>query len=307
MADKNSTAGEKNSPLSTADGKGRGLGTPAWVAICVVVLVVGVLCGHPLLGGAGSGASAGVALSGKTTLSEQELDSTIATYTYNGQTTGITAREVIEQNWSGVEEPPANEDGTYNVPTANDVVTYAQNAVVLADAAAQGITVADDEVSAFAEQMFGTSDYATIASNCGIDEEIAKATIADSATMSKLRDSVVSTPLPDAPTAPTEPEEGAEDTPTAATMRATSSRRSSATSGTPRRAPRARQDGDYYATLSSYEITNDSAAYAAAEAAYQVASNNYSEVATQVSEEWVAYTRNLLSNATVQVGSLVAS
>ena len=233
MADKNSTAGEKNSPLSTADGKGRGLGTPAWVAICVVVLVVGVLCGHFLLGGAGSGASAGVALSGKTTLSEQELDSTIATYTYNGQTTGITAREVIEQN-SSVEDA-ANEDGTYNVPTANDVVTYAQNAVVLADAAAQGITVSDDEVSAFAEQMFGTSDYATIASNYGIDEEIAKATIADSATMSKLRDSVVSTPLPDAPTAPTEPEEGAEDT-RRPTMRATSSS-FSATSGTPRRAP----------------------------------------------------------------------
>ena len=59
--------------------------------------------------------------------------------------------------------------------------------------------------------------------------------------------------------------------------------------------------------VSEQAFTNDSATYAAAEAAYQVASNNYSEVATQVSEEWVAYTRNLLSNATVQVGSLVAS
>ena len=160
-------------------------------------------------------------------------------------------------------------------------------------------------MAAFAEQMFGTSDYATIASNYGIDEEIAKATIADSATMSKLRDAVVSTPLPDVPTAPAEPEEGAEDTPTAdyaSYIIGLLGDEWDSEAGT-----WARQDGDYYATLSSYEITNDSATYAAAEAAYQVASNNYSEVATQVSEEWVAYTRNLLSNATVQVGSLVAS
>lgn len=304
MADKNSTAGEKNTPLSAADGKGRGLGTPAWVAICVVALVVGVLCGHFMIGGtAATSAPAGVALQGKTTLSADELDSTIATYTYNGQTTNITAREVIEQN-SAVEDA-ANEDGTYNVPVASDVVAYAQNAVVLADAAAQGVTVSDDEVAAFAEQMFGTSDYATIASNYGIDEEIAKATIADSATMSKLRDTVVSTPLPDVPTAPAEPEEGAEDTPTAdyaSYIIGLLGDEWDSEAGT-----WARQDGDYYATLSSYEITNDSATYAAAEAAYQVASNNYSEVATQVSEEWVAYTRNLLSNATVQVGSLVAS
>lgn len=303
MTDKNSTRDEKNAPLAAAGVKGRGLATPAWVAICVVALVVGVLCGHFLLGGAGSGAPAGVALQGKTTLSTQELDSTIATYTYNGQTTNITAREVIEQNSSV--DAAANEDGTYNVPVASDVVAYAQNAVVLADAAAQGITATDDETAAFAEQMFGTSDYATIASNYGIDEEIAKSTIADSATMSKLRDSVVSVELPEQPTAPSEPEEGAEDTPTAdyaSYIIGLVGDEWDSEAGT-----WARQDGDYYATLSSYEITNDSATYAAAEAAYQVASSKYSEAATQVSEEWMTYTRNLLSNATVQVGSLVAS
>ena len=304
MADKNMTSGEKGSPFSAPGGRGRGLGTPAWVAICAVALVVGVLCGHFLIGGtATASAPAGVALEGKTTLTADELDSTIATYTYDGRTTNITAREIIEQNSSV--EAAANEDGTYNVPIASDVVAYAQNAVVLADAAAKGITVSDEEVASFAEQMFGTSDYATIASNYGIDEETARTTIADSAMMSKLRDSVVSVTLPEQPTAPTEPEEGAEDTPTAdyaSYVIGLVGDEWDSEAGT-----WARQDGDYYATLSSYEITNDSATYAAAEAAYQVAANNYTEVATQVSEEWVAYTRGLLSNATVQVGSLVAS
>ena len=55
----------------------KGLSTPVWVALVVVALVVGVLGGHFLLGGIG-----GSSLSGKTTLSEDQLDSVMGTYTY---------------------------------------------------------------------------------------------------------------------------------------------------------------------------------------------------------------------------------
>ena len=72
-----------------AVGTRRELPTAAWVVIAVAALAIGVAAGHFLLGGVGT-----VSLSGRTTLSAGELDSTIATYTVNGTTTPITAREV---------------------------------------------------------------------------------------------------------------------------------------------------------------------------------------------------------------------
>ena len=110
---------EKNGAPKAPKGAKRSLGTPVWIAICAVALVVGVLCGHFLLSN-GSGTA-----SGKTALSESDLDSTIATYTYDGSSHAITAREVLQQN--GSLENQANSDGSYNVPSADDILSYARN------------------------------------------------------------------------------------------------------------------------------------------------------------------------------------
>ena len=291
---------EKNAPTAAAAPPAKtARATPPWGANAVAPRVVGVLAGHFLLGGFGATTS----LAGKTTLSTDQLDSTIATYTYNGTAHPVTAREVIEQTVTVANG--ANEDGTYNVPAASDVVSYAQQQVLLADAAVRGLSVSDDELDSFANDMFGSSDYAEIASQYGIDEETAKATLRDSALLNKLRDAVVTTTLPEsAPTAPTEPEEGQEDVATAdyaSYIIGLLGDEWDSENGT-----WARSDGDYYGTLSSYEITNDSATYAAAQAAYQVAYNKYSEAYTQMSQEWSDYTRSTLSNASIQVGSLTA-
>lgn len=276
-------------------GARRGLPTAAWVVVTVVVLVVGVLAGHFLLGGPG-----GVALSGRTTLSAGELDSTIATYTYEGRSSNITAREVLEEiNGSSL---GANDDGTYDVPAASDVVSYAQNQILLAQAEDQGITVSDDELSEFASTSFGTSDYDTIASSYGIDAETVQSMLRETLSIRKLQDSVVTTELPDQPTQPTAPADGEEDTPTAdyaSYVIALLGDEWDADAN-----DWARTDGDYYATLSSYEISNDSATYAAASAAYSVASNLYQTAYTQRSDEWNTYTDALLSQATIQLGSL---
>lgn len=279
----------------------RTLPVPAWVAICVAALVVGVLGGYFLLGGAGAGS---VSLDGRTTLSAGELDSTIATYTYNGQRKNVTSRDVLTFG-GGEVESAVNDDGTYSVPTASEIVVYAQNMIILADAEDRGITATDEEVSAYAEQMMGNADLATIAELYGIDEQSVYDTFAQSVVVSKLRDSVCETELPEQPAEPTEPEEGAEDTPTAdyaSYIIALLGDEWDSEAGT-----WARTDGDYYATLSTYEITNDAATYAAAEAAYNVAYSAYSDASTQLTEEWTTYTGNLLSHATIQIGTLAAS
>lgn len=274
----------------------RALPTAAWVAIAAAALVVGVLAGHFLLGGAGS-----VSLGGRTTLSAGELDSTIATYTVDGRTVGVTAREVLVEA-SGSSEISANEDGTYDVPSASTVLTYVQNQLILADAEARGLTATDEQIDEFVTGSMG-SDLATLAQIWGISEDEARAVVSDAVTMRNLQDEVSTVDLPEQPVAPAEPDEGAEDTPTAEYAQYVigllgDEWDSDANTW-------ARTDGTYYATLSGYDISNDSATYAAASAAYSVATSVYQEAYATVSEELGAYTDSLLSRASIQIGSLV--
>ena len=273
----------------------RGLPTAAWVAIAVVALAVGVAAGHFLLGGTGT-----VSLAGRTTLAAGELDSTVATYTVNGTTTPITAREVLEEA-NGTSSIPVNEDGTYDVPSASSVLTYAQNQIILADAEARGLAATDEEIDEFVLANLG-SDLATVATNWGISEDDARAIVSDAVTMSKLQNEIATTELPAQPVAPTEPEEGAEDEPTADYAQYVIDLLGDEWDSDAN--DWARTDGTYYATLSGYDISNDAATYAAASAAYSVASSAYQEAYNQVNEELSAYTKDLLSKATIQIGSL---
>lgn len=267
-----------------------------WVVICVALLIVGVLAGHFLLGGA-----SGVSLNGRTALSAGELDSTIATYTFDGKTTNVTAREVLEEV-QGSTTIPANEDGTYNVPSASDVLSYVQNEILLADAEARGLSVSDEEISEYASSSLGTDDLASIAEQAGMDEQAVKDVLRENLLASKLQQAVTTVTLPEQPTAPEEPADGEEDKATeeyASYVIALLGDEWDSEAN-----DWARTDGTYYATLSGYEISNDAATYAAASAAYSVASSAYQDATTQIKEEWSAYTDSLLSRATIQLGSL---
>ena len=270
------------------------VGLPVFIACVVAAVVVGVLAGHFLLG------SRSVALNGTTSLTSDQLDSAIATYTYNGTSTDVTAREVLAQ--SGDVESQADSDGNYSVPTATDVVSYVRNQIVLKAAEAQGVTVTDEEVDAYAQSVFGTSDYLTLATQYSMDEDALKQTISDSAVMSKLRETVTTTELPDSPTAPTAPSSDATDTPTAeyaSYIIGLAGDEWDSENNT-----WASTDGDYYSALSTYEISNDSATYAAAQAAYYVAQSKYSTAASQVKSEFNTYCNELLSRSTLQLGGL---
>ena len=267
-----------------------------WVVICVALLIVGVLAGHFLLGG-----TSGVSLNGRTALSAGELDSTIATYTFDGKTTNVSAREVLEEV-QGSTTIPANDDGTYNVPSASDVLSYVQNKILLADAEARGLSVSDEEISEYASSSLGTDDLASIAEQAGMDEQAVKDVLRENLLASKLQQAVTTVTLPEQPTAPEEPADGEEDKATeeyASYVIALLGDEWDSEAN-----DWARTDGTYYATLSGYEISNDAATYAAASAAYSVASTAYQDATTQVKEEWSAYTDSLLSRATVQLGSL---
>ena len=262
----------------------------------VVLFALGIVIGRFLLGGGGATGS----LNGRTTLSEGELNTPIASYTYNGQTKEVTAREVIE-NTSGLDAAKQS-DGTYAVPAADKIIGYVRNALVVAEAQSKGITVTDDEVNNYMQTNFKTTDVSQIASKFNISEDVAKKQINDAAIMKKYRDSILTTTLPDAPQKPTPPEDGNSETTSqeyAQYIISLAGDEWDAKNNT-----WASQDGDYYKQLSAYSISNDSASYAAAQTAYQVAMSKYSAVASKASQEWSQKINEILGKASIAVYSL---
>ena len=263
----------------------------------VVLFALGIVIGRFLLGGGGATGS----LNGRTTLSEGELNTPVASYTYNGQTKEVTAREVIE-NTSGLDAAKQS-DGTYAVPAADKIIGYVRNVLVVAEAQSKGITVTEDEVNNYMQTNFKTTDVSQIASQFKLSEDVAKKQINDAAIMKKYRDSILTTTLPDAPQKPTPPEDGNSETTSqeyAQYIIGLAGDEWDAKNNT-----WASQDGDYYKQLSAYSISNDSASYAAAQTAYQVAMSKYSAVASKASQEWTQKINEILGKASSAVYTLV--
>ena len=263
----------------------------------VVLFALGIVIGRFLLGGGGATGS----LNGRTTLSEGELNTPVASYTYNGQTKEVTAREVIE-NTSGLDAAKQS-DGTYAVPAADKIIGYVRNVLVVPEAQSKGITVTEDEVNNYMQTNFKTTDVSQIASQFKLSEDVAKKQINDAAIMKKYRDSVLTTALPNAPQQPTPPEDGNSETTSqeyAQYIIGLAGDEWDAKNNT-----WASQDGDYYKQLSAYSISNDSASFAAAQTAYQVAMSKYSAVASKASQEWSQKINEILGKASIAVYTLV--
>lgn len=280
---------------------GSGLSTPAWVAIAAACLVVGLLLGHFIFGAGGVLAGS---VAGKTTVAEGDLDAVMGTYTYNGKTYDVTVRDAIEL--SSTLDQAKNDDGTYNMPAADGVLSAARNQVLLLEAKNQGLEANDDEIAAYAQEQLGSSDFDEIATQYGLDADTVKKMITDSATMDKLRKSVVTTDTGDAPIAPTEPEEGKESEPTVDYFNyiiGLAGDQWDSDNNT-----WADPAGSYATALANYTISPDEGAtYEAAQAAYYVAYQEYSNTATAASNEWVSYYNQLFSNVTVQLSTAVSS
>ena len=298
--------------------QGVNLSMGAWIGIACAALVIGILIGHFAMGG---GAAAGGTL-GKTTLTEAELDTTVGSYTYNGATSNITAREVIEQSSSL--DAAKDADGNYTVPTADTVLTVARNKIIAAEAENRGITIADEDLSAYAEETLGTADIDSIASSYGMDAETVTELLRQSAQMTKLREDVVGSDLAEAPEAPSVPEYSTVDAEGNSLPAEETEANQKAAYAEPKaeyaeyiialagdewdaeKGTWAAKDGPYATALADYEVTKDAASYDAAQAAYYVAYQNYSTAQSEVSGQWTEFVNGMLSNSSISVSTLVA-
>lgn len=235
------------------------------------------------------------------TLTEDQLDSTkVGSYRYDGATYDITAREAI----LGTESLSyaRNADGSYDTPSADMVLSYARNAILRKLVSKAGITVTDAEVSAYAEQTMGTSDFTTIAALNNMDQDQAREAMTLAASVSKLRQSVEGTSVSTVE-APALPEDGNTEVGTqeyADYIIGLLGSHWDAANLT-----WADTDNAYYRALQNQVFAPGSASYEAARVAYSVALSE-SGSASGGSSSWVDYVNEYLDEASIIIATLRA-
>lgn len=272
--------------------------TKAIVALVAVLLIAVVGVGGYFLGSGGFGSKG----AGSSTLTEKQLDSTVASWTYNGAKHNITAREAIESQYSL--DSVKDDDGNYPAPSADSILAYVRNQVMLAEADKQGVSVSDDDLSSYAASALGSSDFSTIASQYGVTEDQAKSIVREQATIKKLYEKVVPSVDATMPEAPTEPSDG--NTATASKEYADYIIKLAGDEWDADKGTWASTDGTIASALSGETFTADSATYAQAQTAYYAAYQAYAQEASKASSKWTEYANKLFASANITLYGIFA-
>ena len=265
----------------------------AFVVAIVIAAVIGFFIGNGGFGGKGVGSA---------TLTEDQLDSTVASYSYNGKKSDITAREAIESQYSL--DTVKDGDGNYTAPSADVILSYVRNKILLDAAEDEGITVSSKEMKKYAEDSIGTSDYKTMATQYGVSKDQAKQIVRQSATLQKLYKKKVGDSSASMPTAPTEPADGNEETASkdyADYIIKLAGDEWDSSKGTWKD-----ENGTYAKAFADDAFTADSATYKQAMTAYYTAYQQYSSQASSASSKWTEYANGLYAKANISIYGLFA-
>lgn len=267
-----------------------------FIAGALAAVIVAGVSGYFL--GSGGFGSKGVSAP---VFAESELDATVATWKFKGASHKISAREAIESQYSL--DSVKDEDGNYPAPSADAVLSYVRNRILLEEASKQGIELSDEDLSSSAEASLGTSDFSAIADQYGVSEDQAKQIVREQGTIQKLYQSVMDD-APAMPKAPAEPESGDENEAKAeyaAYIIDLAGKEWDAETGT-----WAKLDGAYATALAGEEITPESATYAQAQKAYAVAYQQYMLESQGANAKWTSYVNELFGEADVELFGLYA-
>lgn len=267
-----------------------------FIAGALAAVIVAGVSGYFL--GSGGFGSKGVSAP---VFAESELDATVATWKFKGASHKISAREAIESQYSL--DSVKDEDGNYPAPSADAVLSYVRNRILLEEASKQGIKLSDEDLSSSAEASLGTSDFSAIADQYGVSENQAKQIVREQGTIQKLYQSVMDD-APAMPKAPAEPESGDENEAKAeyaAYIIDLAGKEWDAEAGT-----WAKLDGAYATALAGEEITPESATYAQAQKAYAVAYQQYMLESQGANAKWTSYVNELFGEADVELFGLYA-
>lgn len=254
-------------------------------AIAAGLLVVGGLAGagiHALLV-----PGAATSLTGATTVSENQLSDTVGTYTLNGRTHNVSAREAL----IAAGALTTNDSDSYDAPTAEDVLTVARNAAMSNAADERGITASEDEITQYLTDTFGTDDMAAAAEVYGYTEDELRSLIESSIKNQKLYIEVTDNEG-GVGSAPTAPEDGLEGGDAAAYIIEVAGNAWDAEAG-------AWADGESEMAQAVGDFDGETATYEQAEAAYQVAYQTWNTRLTEVVDLWSDFCDETYKDVTV--------
>lgn len=299
---------------ATAARQGNGTGSNKTKLVVVWTAIIALMCGVAggyALSHAGTQQSSGASsTAGVTSLTSDDLDSTIGSYTHDGITTQITVRQVMEE--SPTSAAVRNADGTYAVPDSSLVLTAARHLVLNGICDSEGITVTDDEMNTYADVMFGTTDYDEIADSCGLDADSMRASARNGARRSKLKTEKTNTEEKTVPTPPTAPD-GTDGNSSSDSSYATEEYGKYVTAlvgdeWNNENQTWARTDGPYYEALDGLgSFTSTSATFDQATAAYSVAYQEYAASLESPDTAWLDYVNGETSDVSVNIDALSTS
>ncbi len=273
---------------------------PLVIVALVLALVLGALLGTFVLSGLrGPQPQSSI----PATIAADALDDRVGAFTYEGKVYLVSARQAIESTVSLSSR--ANDDGTYDAPTADMVMAYARNQILSSEVEKRGITVTEDELSDYMMQYAGTTDVAAVAQKLSMDEDQARSLMIQAAQVRKLRDTVVgassSTSAPVAPAAPADGNTEVTNSYYAEYIIGLLGTNWDAAQGT-----WANTDNDYYAVLATAAFSPTSSNYEAAELAYAVAYKAWLAQTGNDGTVWTDFVNTLMDQAAITIDTLRA-
>ena len=232
-------------------------------------------------------------------IDEGQLDSPVASYTFNGKQENISARDVLSTQ--GPIEQAKTADGKYAAPSAEAIIDYTRTQVLLKEAEKEGISASDEEVQAFAKDQIGESDYDALAKTLGADKEQVEKMLKDSTILQKLAKEKQGE-QPEAPKPPTEPEKGKEDKATEAYAEyiiKLAGDQWNAEKGT-----WANEESPYKAALGDFD--GKKATYKQAEQAFQIAGQTYAMQASSGQDAWRTFINDIFSSVNLEIHGIFA-
>lgn len=273
-------------------------GTELAVAGTIAGLILGGIFGVFVIGPGSTAAN--VTNLNETTAKSDQLSQIIASYTYKGKNYTVSLQDAV--NYLG---GTTNENGDYEMPSTDEIVAFARSEIVNLEAQNANIEATDEEVTDYIKDYFEVEDISEL-EQFGYNQDQIKDLARRNVMLDKLQTSIIGEKRYEEPKYPTPAEDGKEDEATTEYADYIKSLAGDAWTGDKWADT---EDGKAFSEAFGAEegatFDGSTANYKAANVAFQVAYQKYSQLASEQTLKWTEYTNDLYKGSTITVATLV--
>lgn len=260
-------------------------------ACSAVALIVGLSIGKFALGTNLGNMTA----TNSTAVSPQQSGEIVANYTYGGKTYNITLDDMFSYNDSAAN---ANDDGSYAMPTTEEIISYARKQIIADTAAKKNISVSEQDKLDYIKNQFGAETMEDLAVSMGRTTEQTDQLVTETLIQTKLYEEVAGT-MPDLPAFPDYPENEDEE----AKVEAYATYITEIAGEEFADGKWADEDGEFAKALPDFD--GKTASYRDATAAYQVLYNRANTQMNELNQKWLDFENETLKDCAITIGTLI--